>query len=62
MPTEETLAIDMYEAADNVVVKSAVPGVKPEDIDMTITGNTLTIVGEAKAEEAKPKVIKVKSK
>ncbi len=51
LPTEETLAIDMYETPDNVVVKTAVPGVKPEDIDITITGNSLTIVGEAKAEE-----------
>lgn len=51
LPTEETLAIDIYETPDNVVVKSAVPGVKPEEIDITITGNTLTIVGEAKAEE-----------
>ena len=51
LPTEETLAIDMYETADSVVVKTAVPGVKPEDIDITITGNTLTVAGETKAEE-----------
>lgn len=51
LPTEETLAIDMYETPDNVVVKTAVPGVKPEDIDIAITGNTLTIVGETEAEE-----------
>lgn len=51
MPTGETLAIDMYETADSVVVKTAVPGVKPEDIDITITGNSLTIAGETKAEE-----------
>jgi len=34
-----------------VVVKSSVAGVKPEDIDITITGDTLTIKGETKAEE-----------
>ncbi len=51
LPTEETLAIDMFETPDDVVVKTPVPGVKPEDIDITITGNSLTIVGEAKAEE-----------
>jgi len=51
LPTEESLAIDIYETADSVVVKTAVPGVKPEDIDITITGNTLTIAGETKAEE-----------
>ncbi len=51
LPIGETLAIDMYETADSVVVKTAVPGVKPEDIDITITGNSLTIAGETKAEE-----------
>lgn len=51
LPTGETLAIDMYETADSVVVKTAVPAVKPEDIDITIIGNSLTIVGETKAEE-----------
>ncbi len=47
----ETLAVDMYETPENVVVKTAIPGVKPEDIDITITGDTLTIKGEVKAEE-----------
>ncbi|MGC8787540.1 MAG: Hsp20/alpha crystallin family protein [Anaerolineae bacterium] len=47
----ETLALDMYETPDSVVVKTAVPGVKPEDIEITITGDILTIKGETKAEE-----------
>ncbi len=47
----EALALDVYETDDSVVVKTAVPGVKPEDIDITITGNSLTIKGETKAEE-----------
>lgn len=51
LPTEGTLAVDIYETDDDVVVKTAVPGVKPEDIDITISGNTLTIAGETKAEE-----------
>lgn len=42
LPTEETLAIDMYETPDSLVVKTAVPGVKLEDIGITITGNSLT--------------------
>ena len=45
------LALDMYETQDDVVVKTAVPGVKAEDLDITITGDTLTIKGETKAEE-----------
>jgi HSP20 family protein len=48
---ESTLAIDMYETEDAAVVKTAVPGVKPDDIDITISGNTLTISGETKEEE-----------
>jgi HSP20 family protein len=51
LPAEEALAIDIYETADSVVVKTSVPGVKPEEIDITITGNTVTIAGETKAEE-----------
>jgi HSP20 family protein len=47
----ETLAVDMYETDQDVVIKTSVPGVKPEDIDITITGDTLTIKGETKAEE-----------
>ncbi len=43
--------IDMYQTDDAVVIKSALPGVKPEEVDITITGNTLTIKGESKAEE-----------
>jgi HSP20 family protein len=45
------LAVDMYETDQDLVVKSSVPGVKPEDIDISITGDTLTIKGETKAEE-----------
>jgi HSP20 family protein len=45
------LAVDVYETDDAVIVKSAIPGVKPEDIDISITGDTLTIKGETQAEE-----------
>jgi len=48
---EGTLALDIYETEDAVVVKTAVPGVKPDDIDITISGNTLSITGETKVEE-----------
>jgi HSP20 family protein len=46
-----TLAVDMYETDDAVVVKSSISAVKPEDVDVSITGDTLTIKGETKAEE-----------
>jgi len=44
------LAINMYETKDEVVVKAELPGVKPEEVEVTITGNTLTISGESKEE------------
>lgn len=45
------LALDMYETNDAVVVKTALPGVKPEDVDITITGDTLAIRGETRQED-----------
>lgn len=44
------LAMDLYETNEEVVVKATLPGVKPEEVDITITGNTLTIRGESKQE------------
>ena len=41
----------MYQNANDVVVKAAVPGVKPEEVDISITGDTLTIKGERKEEK-----------
>jgi len=46
-----SLAVDMYETDDEVVVKTAVSGIKSENIDVSITGDVLTIKGETKAEE-----------
>lgn len=43
--------IDMYHTANEVVIKAALPGIKPEELDITISGNALTIKGETKAEE-----------
>ena len=47
----EELALDMYETDNDVVIKAALPGVKPEDIQISVVGNTLTIKGEVKEEE-----------
>jgi len=44
-------AVDMYQTKDEVVVKAAIPGVKPEDIDISVAGEILTIKGEVKEEE-----------
>jgi len=44
------LPIDMYETPDAIIVKATVAGVRPEDIEINVTGNTLTIRGERKEE------------
>jgi len=41
---------DIYQTKDNVVVKASLPGVKPEEVDISITGDVLTIKGERKEE------------
>jgi len=45
------LPLDMYQTANDVVIKAALPGVKPEEVDISITGDTLTIKGEHKEEQ-----------
>lgn len=47
----ESLAIDMWETDEHVMVKTAIPGVKANDIDVSVTGDTLTIRAETKEEE-----------
>jgi HSP20 family protein len=43
-------SLDVYETQNEVVVKAALPGIKPEDVDITLTGEMLTITGETKEE------------
>jgi HSP20 family protein len=44
------LAVDVYETDDSVVVKTAIPGVNAEEIEVSVTGDTLTIRAETKEE------------
>jgi HSP20 family protein len=48
---EGVMAVDMYETEAAVVVKTPIPGVKAEDIDVSIVGDTLTIKAEIKEDE-----------
>jgi HSP20 family protein len=50
-PAELGFALDVYEKDDAVVVKGALPGVRPEEVDISVTGDILTIKGETKSEE-----------
>jgi HSP20 family protein len=45
-----TPAVDMYETEGEVMVKASLPGLKPEEVEITIAGNALEIHGETKEE------------
>jgi len=47
------LPLDVSETEDAFVVKASMPGVRPDDVQITIQGDTLSIRGESKAEEEK---------
>lgn len=44
------LPLDVYEAGGALIVKADVPGLKPEDVTVEVTGNMLSIRGEQKDE------------
>lgn len=44
-------ALEMYEREDKIVVRTELPGVNKDEIDISMTGDTLTIKGERKASE-----------
>ena len=43
-------AIDLYQNADEVVVKAALPGLEAKDVQISVTADTLTLRGEFKHE------------
>ena len=45
--------LDVCETENEFVVKASLPGVKPDDVQVTIHGDTLTIRGASKVEEEK---------
>src|SRR5512147_1661449 len=51
--TWSSLPIDMYQTDDDVVVKAVVPGIKPDEVQISVTGDVLTIKGEVKQEDEK---------
>ena len=44
-------AVDIFEDRDEIVVRADLPGLKLEDIDIELTGETLTLRGERKFED-----------
>ncbi len=43
-------AVDVIEQEDSISVRAELPGIRPEDLDISIQGSTLTICGEKKEE------------
>ncbi|HNS51903.1 MAG TPA: Hsp20/alpha crystallin family protein [Anaerolineae bacterium] len=48
---DSMMSVDMYETDNTVVVKTPIPGVKAEDIQVSVTGDTLTIRAEVKEDQ-----------
>ena len=46
-------AIDMYQTDEEIIVKAALPGFKPDEVQINITGEVLTLKGEVKQQEEK---------
>ncbi len=44
----EWMALDMFQTDDDIIVKAVLPGIKPEDINVSITNQVLNIRGEIK--------------
>jgi len=45
------ILLDMYQTPNDVVVKASLPGIRPEEVDISIAEDVLTIKGEHKEEK-----------
>lgn len=43
---EQPVPVDVYASDDEFVVQAILPGIKPEDVEITVEGTTLTISGD----------------
>lgn len=49
-PEEGELTVDVYQTPTEIIIKSMVAGVKPEDLDISITRDMVTIKGKRETE------------
>lgn len=49
-PEEGQLTVDVYQTLSDIVIKAMVAGVKPEDLDISITRDMVTIKGKRETE------------
>ena len=45
------LTVDVYQTVDSIIIKSMIAGVKPEDLDISITRDSVTIRGHREEEK-----------
>jgi len=48
-----TLPLDVHETENDYVIQASLPGIKPDDVQITVHGDTVIIRGESKADEEK---------
>lgn len=48
---EGELTVDIYDKGDEICIQSTVAGVKPEDLDVSISSDTVTIKGKRERQE-----------
>jgi len=51
-PGEAVLPLDVSSTPDSLVVEAALPGVEPDDVEITVEAGTLTISGSYKSERS----------
>jgi len=50
------LTVDIYHTANDIVVQSAIAGARPEDIDVNVTPDSISIAGARRQEQESPDV------
>jgi HSP20 family protein len=48
---DAAMPLDVRSTPDNLEVKASLPGVKPDDVDITVEGGTLSIAASSRADE-----------
>ncbi len=48
---EGSLAVDVYQTKENIVIKAPIAGVSPESLDVSVSNDVVTVRGERKEEE-----------
>ena len=46
-----TIPVDLAESGDSYVIRATMPGIKPENVQITVRNNVLTVRGESSGEE-----------